>query len=843
MTQRQPPGEAPFGAVLRQYRVAAAISQEDLAARAGLGVRTVSDIERGVSRAPHPATVARLAEGLGLSPAERATFALAAQRKARSVMTAPEGTASTSTPPQALPAFLTPLVGREHEEAMTLQLLQREGTRLLTLTGPAGVGKTRLAIQVGRGMPMTVAEMVVFVPLASVTDPIHVADAIALALRLRPAGSQPMLDLLIAWLRTRSVLLVLDNFEHLLPAAPQLADILVACPDVRVLVTSRARLHVRGERELIVSPLSVPAPDREVSSEDQGRYAAIALFTQRARAVNPSFDRDASLAPVVAEICRSLDGLPLAIELAAARIKLLPPRALLVRLRQRLDVLADGPRDLPTRQRTLENAIGWSYDLLTVGEQRLFRWLAVFTGGWTLDAAEAVCGTSGKNSYQTPEVIGGLTALVDQSLVDHADAPDGEPRFRMLTTLRAFASERLAASGEQADARRHHARYFVSLADQAEGELAGPDQGPWAERLERERDNIRDALAWACASEEADEVVCGLRLCGALRLFWYLSGRVREGRTWVERLLALADDATPADVRAKALNCAGYLAFREGVVAAARQHCQEAADLCERIGDRPGMAMALNYLGTTAVTEGAYDRARALFEEVLAIQEELHDRLGYATALNNLAVVALRASDPVRAAQLFERALPLSRQLGAPSFIATCLDNLGDAYERVGDFARAEPLIREGLAMRRAMNDQPGIAMSLRLLGHFLRQRGRLAAAEAALREALVLSATVGAMDYLVRSLEDLAVVVRLPGDPARAARMRGLADAIRERNDLAVIAADLSEYRAENDALRSALGEDAFAAAWAEGRQQTIEAMLAELDHAPVPSPAPAPK
>lgn len=855
-------GGPSFGELLRRYRAAAALSQEALAERTGLGVRTISDVERGVSRAPHPATVARLANGLGLTPEERAAFILAARRRD---LGEPVSTESLSTPTRqgtvhsasasipsaiptsvptsvrALPAFLTPLLGREQEEAAAHQLLARDGTRLLTLTGPAGVGKTRLAVQVARDVPREVAESIVFVPLASVADPALVADAIALALRIRAAGSQPILQALKVWLQNASVLLVLDNFEHVLAAAPLVAELLTSGPRLRVVVTSRARLRVRGEYELVLPPLAVPEPDRAHTVADLERYPSVALFVQRARAVNPSFGLDAGLAPVIAEICRRLDGLPLAIELAAARTKLLPPRALLTRLEQRLDVLASGPRDLPARQQTLENAIGWSYDLLTTEEQRLFRWLAVFAGGWTLEAAETISAQSDNHLDPAPGVLDGLAALVDQSLVDKAEMPDGETRFRMLATLRAFAGERLAASGELADARHRHLCAFVALAERAEDELVGAGQGPWMERLGHERANIRAALAWACESGEfggvGDEVVLGLRLCGALRMFWYLSGQVREGRSWEERLLALADDATPPAIRAKALNCAGYLAFREGVVTAAKHHCQAAADLCEQIGDTAGLAMALNYLGTTAVTEGVYDRARALFERVITIQEARGDLWGVAVGLNNLGNTTVREGDPARAADLFARALPLSRQLGAPSFVATCLDNLGDAYGRIGDAARAEPLMREGLALRREMNDQPGIAMSLCALGRFLRRIGRLAEAEAALREALILSHTVGAMDYLARSLESLAIVLRSRGDAAYATRMRGQAEAIRTRNDLAVIAADLPDYHAENEVLRATLGEDAFAAAWAEGRQLAIEDVLAYLA---ITAPAP---
>lgn len=485
-----------FGALLKRYRVAAGLTQEGLAERAGLSAKAISALERGARQVPRRDTVQLLADALALAGPERDALEATVRRRLGPAHAAPL---------PALPAPLTPLVGRAQAEADVARLLHRPEVRLLTLTGPAGVGKTRLALQVAWDLGATYPDGVAFVALAALRDPALVLPTIARTLGLRDAGGRPLDKTLLAALRDRSLLLVLDNLEQVLVAGPAIAEVVAACPGVTVLATSRARLRVRGEHEYPVPPLALPAS----GADDQGvaGVAAVALFVQRARALQPDFVLTTATATPVAEICRRLDGLPLALELAATRIKVLPPRALLARLGQRLILLTDGPRDAPPHQRTLRATLAWSYDLLTPDQQALFRQLAVFVGGCTLETAEAVCAPD--DGPDRPPLLDGLAQLVDQSLlvVDRGAAvEDGdrgadsvEPRYGMLETLREYGLEALAARGETDVVHRRHALHYLALVEAALPWLTGPHQVAWFARLEREHDNVRAALQWACA--------------------------------------------------------------------------------------------------------------------------------------------------------------------------------------------------------------------------------------------------------------------------------------------------------------------------------------------------------
>jgi predicted ATPase/DNA-binding XRE family transcriptional regulator len=459
-----PRTQTTFAVLLRRHRHAAGLTQEELAARAGLGVRTIRDLERGVSRAPHRETLALLADALPNSHEERATLVSAARAMHGATPHPPQSRGAR--PPGVLPIPPTPLIGREHEEAAVTHLLLRRDVRLLTLTGAPGIGKTRLAMQVAAGLCETFADGMVFVGLAAIHDPTLLLSALAQALGVRDAGSQSLDATLAAHLRDKGVLLVLDNCEQVVAAAPLLAHLLASCPELKILVTSRAALRIRGEQEFTVPPLALPDSRHLPGLDDLAQYAAVALFVHRAQAVKPTFALTPTLAAHVAAICERLDGLPLALELAAARIKLLSPQALMARLESSLALLTHGPADLPARQQTMRCAIAWSYDLLAEQEQRLFRRLSVFARGWwTLEAAEAVCGAKGE---RPGDVLDALQALVDESLVVQGEGADGEARYRLLELIREYALERLEASGEAETLRRRHAEYCLALAHEME---------------------------------------------------------------------------------------------------------------------------------------------------------------------------------------------------------------------------------------------------------------------------------------------------------------------------------------------------------------------------------------
>ncbi|MDP9356600.1 MAG: helix-turn-helix domain-containing protein, partial [Chloroflexota bacterium] len=523
-----------LGPLLRGFRRAAALSQEELAERAGVSARAISDLERGQRASAHLDTLRRLADALGLAPEDRGRLIGAAQASRLDVTRSsarPDPLPDRGRPAVRLPTTLTSFVGRGREVEQVIALLRRADVRLVTLTGPGGVGKTRLALRAAAELLDHVPDGAWFVDLTPLADPALVPAAIAVVLGVREAGGQPLVETLAVALRDKQLLLVLDNCEHLLDAAPVVAELLRACPGLTVLATSRAPLRLRGEREVAVPPLGLPATARP-APEEIARSEAVRLFVERARAHEADFALTEANAPAVAGIVRVLDGLPLAIELAASRIKLFPPTALLRRLERRLTLLTGGARDLPARQRTLRDAIAWSHDLLTEEERLLFRRLAVFAGGATCEAAEAVADPAGELG-----VVNGLAVLVDQSLLRKEDDPDGEPRYRMLETVREYALERLDASGEEAAVRDRHAAWCLALAEAAGAVLWTTYDPGVVARLEAEHPNLRAALTWFAQASDGEAL---LRIGATLGRFWYVAGHAREGRGWLERALALA---------------------------------------------------------------------------------------------------------------------------------------------------------------------------------------------------------------------------------------------------------------------------------------------------------------
>ncbi len=825
-----------LGLLLRALRGRAGLTQEELAARAGEGLsaRTLRRVERGQTR-PYRHTLEALAAALGLGAEDRRAL-LAAWRAlpATPRRQAPEGAETLPLPP-------TPLIGREREEATVADLLRRGGARLVTLTGPGGVGKTRLALQAAAGLGDAFADGVIFVELAALGDPRLVPATIAREVGLQEFGERSLPESLIAFLREKRTLLVLDSFEHVAAAAPLVADLLGACRRLAVLATSRARLDLREEREVVIAPLALPDPANLSHPMSVAESPAVALFTQRARAVAADFALTDANAPAVAEICRRLDGLPLALELAAPWIKLLPPAALLARLERRLPLLTSRALDLPPRQRTLRNTIAWSYDLLDAAEQRLFRRLAVFAGGCTLEAAEAVC-PSGAHSDAHPDaadrtgqgelaLLEGVASLVDKSLLRQEEvvsprtgAP--EPRLLMLDTVREFALDLLAADGEEGDLRRRHAAYFLALGEEAAPRLRGPEQRAWREHLEGEHDNLRAALRW---TREGGDVETGLRLTGALWYFWVTSGHLSEGRQWLEELLARAEPRERATLpAARAILWAATFAAEQGDYGRAATLCDEGEVLCGASGDTWGLAWALNVRGVLALRRGDHQGAAALLERSAALFRSLDDRWSVAMTLSNLGVLARSRGDGARATALYDESLALTREIGDVWSVALTLVNLGEIAKDRGDMARAVALCEESLALFRAVGDQRGMAYALTYLGGLARQRGDNGRALALYVESLALWRHVGEQSEIAACLEGLASVAGALEQPARAVHFLGAAAALRQRIDAPVPPADQPDYERTSSDVRSALGH-AFLPAWEVGQALPLDQILDE--------------
>lgn len=769
-----------FGDLLRRFRERAGLTQETLAERAGLSPDAIGLLERGARRHPQRYTVQRLAATLGLSDEERAGFDGAARRAGQT------GDGPRSAPARAaLPLPATTFVGRAAEIAALSRLLTDPDVRLVTLTGPGGVGKTRLALEAAARLAERFAGGVVFAPLADLRDPALLIDGITRACGFAERAGYAPLEDAIDRLRDQRVLLLLDNLEHLLPGTPAIAALLDACPLLVVLATSRVPLRLRAERQYPVTPL--PA----AGGGERAHQPAVALFEQRALAVAPGFALTAETTPVVAAICRRLDGLPLALELAAAWVKVLSPQQMLARLDRALPLLTGGARDLPARQRTLRDTLAWSHALLTPAERALLRRAAVFAGGWTLAAAEAVCAAPDE-----PAVLPGLAALVEASLIQSsALAADTarEPRYTLLETVREYAAELLAASGEEEAMRGRHAAYFLALVEEAQPHLVGPEEGAWLARLDEEGDNLRAALRRALDRREVDAAT---RFAAVLWRFWSARGHLAEGRRWLEAILALAaPDAPPAG--------------DGGAIAPLRR------------------AMLLHVTAIFARLHGDYPRTEALFEECLAIRRAHADRPGIIAALHNLGITAHEQGDHGRAIRLYEEALPLAREIDSPYAIGFGLTSFGEAVLAAGDPARAAALCEEGLGWFRRIGHTWGIAMALTRLGDTALAAGDRPAAAARYRESLTLSGDLGDPRSAVDTLEGLAAALT-KADAALAARLLGAAAALRDHLGMPRAPGRRDAHSRAVDRVGGTLGAEAFAGEWRTGMALTFEQALA---------------
>ena len=793
------------------------------------------------------------------------------------ILPAREPTEPGRTSTHNLPAQLTPLIGREHEVAAACTLLRCPEVRLVTLTGTGGVGKTRLALQVAADVLDEFADGVSFVSLAPISDPDLVIPTIAQVFELKESGARPLLDLLKAFLKDKHLLLVLDNFEQILPTAPHLTDLLASCPELNMLVTSRAVLHVQGEHEFPVPPLAIPDLRHLPPIDALSHIAAIALFLQRAQAVKPTFQITPANASTLAEICARLDGLPLAIELAAARIKLLSPQALLARLEHRLQVLTGGTQDAPTRQQTLRNTIDWSYHLLTPSEQRLFRRLAVFVGGCTLEAVEALYTALGD---PTGHVLDWVTSLLDKNLLHQTELEGEEPRLVMLETIREYAWEALEASEEAEALRQAHAVYYLGLAEAEAPRWYGPRVGRSLARLAQEHDNLRAAMNWLL---ERGETEMALRLGVALWEFWVESGSRQEGWHFLERALAGSEEVAIA-VRAKALDAAGDLAGQLGHFERGAVLCEQSLALFREIGDTKGLLSAVYHLGYIACLRGEEAVARSLYEECIELSSEAGDKNRVALALNQLAVIATRQGEFVRARALVEEALALLRGSGDMQGIRDSLHFLALALFGQGDLERAHVLVEECLALIREMGlgrimeaepltllgeitfsqgdtttarllfEKSGalfreegnaaqMAWVLPLLAKVIAAQGDLASARALYEESLLpgkgVNRHMSFMD-IAPALEGLAAVVAAQGEPTWAARLWGRAQAHRDAYGIPLAPVYRAGYDHAVAAARVQLGEKAFATAWTEGRAMTLEQALASQGREMMPKTVP---
>ena len=767
-----------------------------------------------------------------------------------------------------LPAQVTAFVGREREVAEAKRRLEEPGLRLLTLTGPGGTGKTRLALRVADDLVDHYQDGVWFVPLAPIASAGRVASAIAEAIGVRESPGEPVAESLRAFLRSRCLLLVLDNFEHVVDAAPLVASLIAGAPGLQVLATSRTPLRIAGEHELPVEPLGVPARDSGIRLDKALAAEAVQLFVDRARAVRPDFALTEHNAGVVVAICRRLDGLPLAIELAAARMRLLSPEAILSRLDSRLTLLTGGGRDRPERQQTLRAAIAWSHDLLDASEQALFRRLAVFAGGWTLEAAESVV-----NAVAGPDlsVIDCLGALQDNSLIRLADGdgatPAPDPRFAMLQTIQEFAQEQLVASGESDALHAAHAACFAALADAAEPHLTGRSARTWLDRLETEQDNLRAALAWLREQGDAERAV---RLAGAQWRFWWLRGHIDEGREELGAALALAEPngGTTTTARAAALDGAGVLAETQGDYDSAHALHEQALAISRERNDRAGVARSLGNLGVVAFDRRQDDRAAALLEESLALARDIGNDALIATALNDLGRVAFERGEFGRAESLYQESLVLRRRIGSESDIARALNNLGGVALHMDAFSQAANLFGESLDLYREVGDPWGAAGALSGLALATRSLGDAATATALFAESLGLFretgdarnsalALLGLADTeklsseleasgrhyrealagfhatndppgMVEGLAGLAGVLAREGRFEPAARLLAAATSLLPEDAPGALS-PAESYQPDIDTIRGALGEERFAAIWASGQALSLDAAVAE--------------
>ncbi len=740
--------------------------------------------------------------------------------------------------PNNLPLQVNRFIGREREMTAIKGLLTT--TRLLTLTGAGGSGKTRLALQVATDLLEEFEHGVWWVELAALSDPLLVPQAVASVVGVPERAGHTVTEALSDALRPKHLLLVLDNCEHVLAACVQLIEALLhTCSQVRVMVTSREALRITGETTWLVVPLRAPDVSQLQPIEELLTYEAVQLFVERAKSVLPSFTLTPENAPAVAQVCRRLDGIPLAIELAAARIRALSVEQIVARLDHAYQLLTGGSRSALPRQQTLRAAMDWSYDLLPAHEQAFFRRLSVFAGSFSLEAAEAICAGEPGEAYNTLDI---LSSLIDKSLA-LMEQRGSAARYRLLEPVRQYGQDKLQESGEAAQTRRNHRDWYARLAEQAELETQEAQQEIWFERLEAEHDNLRGALGWSLEQQEAGMAA---QIGGAIWRFWLLRGHMSEGRSFLDRALAAYSEKNA--VRAKALNVAAVLASLQDDYPAAKALAKESLALSRELAERRQTGYALYVLGRLARIEGNYTDAVTFFEESLSLFRELGQRHDLALVLSGLGLTVLYLGDAERATALCEESLEISRELGDPRGIASWLANLGAIMLARGDDKRAQELCEESLAIRRALGYKGGAAHTLAILGRIALHQGAYERATAYFTESLALRQETGEKEGIATALEGLAAVTGMQGHPVRAARLYGFAASLRTLLGAPLPPIDRPSYLQSVAAIRARLDEPTFQNAWTQGQAMTREEALAEAAQVnarahvpPTPPPTPA--
>jgi predicted ATPase/transcriptional regulator with XRE-family HTH domain len=868
-----------FGRWLKQRRKALGLTQDDLARRVGCSVVTIRKIEVD-ERRPSRQIAMLLADHLAILPHERAAFLQFARGDAGPILRRlPDVVAESSPQPGSwqtrkhttnLERPLTPLIGRMPEVLALRQLLTSGATRLLTVTGPAGIGKTRLAIESAAGLLEDFNDGVFLVPLETIFDPQLVPAAIGQTLGLVEIGQEPSRTRLPKFLRDKHLLLILDNFEQVVAAAPLVTELLAACPWLHVLVTSRASLHVRGERLFMVPPLDLPDPGRSAPLSSAAEYGAIALFSARAQEAYPRWALTQQNVPAVVSLCKLLDGLPLAIELAAARSRVLSPQDMLQQIGTQSALLTGGFRDLPERQQTLRGAIDWSYALLDPWAQRLLARLSVFNGGWTLQAATAICADTADDGagVTAATVLDGLMTLVDQSLVRQETVAVGDGRYMMLNTIREYAREKLTASGELAELQARHLRYFLDLAETTELQLRGAQQRQAVARLEQEHDNLQAALAWCRSRPES--TLDGLRLAGALGEFWFIRSYLSLGRGWLQALLSQhAYETTP--IYAKALRYAGVLAGAQDDTEQALIWHSASIEISRTLGDHAGLAYALIdrwaiqdcnepeleqhslllaealdlarsvadpwliarvswRIGTHYYYIGRNEQqSRALLEESLAHARIADDLWCISNVLPHLSSMAWESGEYERANGLAEEALSIARSLGNQRGIANALNILGLVALALHDPARAQACHAESLSLSQTVGLGLQTAIALRLLGGVAFYQGAYQEAQTTFIQSLLHHRQLSDNHGSILCLLELARIAQITDQPEYAIQLLGAIDALLHAAQMSLSRPDRDEYHRVLAAARRRLDPATWQATWARGRKMTLKQTIDE--------------